>query len=100
MAETKQQKTPKGGKGDAPQKSGKGGKGDKVATLAVDPAPKVAEGKPRLQAYYESTVRGRLQKQFGLKNPNQTPRLTKIVLNVGMGDAPGAGPAAGSVVSG
>ena len=86
MAETKQQKTPKGGKGDAPAK-GKGGKSDKVATLAVDPAPKVAEGKPRLQTYYETTVRRRLIKQFGLKNPNQTPRLTKIVLNIGMGDA-------------
>jgi large subunit ribosomal protein L5 len=86
MAETKQQKPAKGGKGDAPAK-GKGGKADKVAALPVDPAPKTAEGKPRLQAYYESTIRGRLVKQFGLKNPNQTPRLTKIVLNIGMGDA-------------
>jgi large subunit ribosomal protein L5 len=91
MAETKQQKTAakggKGGKPDAPAKGGKGGKGDKVAALPVDATPKVAEGKPRLQAYYETTIRGRLVKQFGLKNPNQTPRLTKIVLNVGMGDA-------------
>jgi large subunit ribosomal protein L5 len=91
MAETKQQKTAekggKGGKPDAPAKGGKGGKGDKVAALPVDAAPKVAEGKPRLQAYYETTIRARLVKQFGLKNPNQTPRLTKIVLNIGMGDA-------------
>jgi large subunit ribosomal protein L5 len=91
MAETKQQKTaPKGGKGgkaDAPAKGGKGGKSDKVAALPVEASPKVTEGKPRLQAYYETTIRARLVKQFGLKNPNQTPRLTKIVLNVGMGDA-------------
>jgi large subunit ribosomal protein L5 len=28
-----------------------------------------------------------LSKEFGLSNPNQLPRLVKIVLNVGMGDA-------------
>ncbi len=75
-------KAPKG----ASKSQGKG-KGDKVATLAVDPAPKVAEGTPRLQAYYEQTVRARLVKQFDLTNPNAVPKLSKIVLNVGMGDA-------------
>ena len=80
-------KAPKGGdKGQA--QSGKSkGRGDKVATLAVDPAPKVAVGKPRLQTFYETTVRPRLAKSFALANPHQVPKLTKIVLNVGMGDA-------------
>ena len=86
MAETKQQKPAKGAKGGAAAPA-KGGKGDKVAALPVDSSPKVAEGKPRLQVHYESTVRGRLAKQFGLANPNQTPRVVKVVLNVGMGDA-------------
>jgi large subunit ribosomal protein L5 len=45
------------------------------------------EGTPRLQEYYEKTIRPRLAKEFGLENPNQVPRLVKIVLNVGMGDA-------------
>ncbi len=45
------------------------------------------EGKPRLQEYYEQTVRPKLAKEFGLTNPNQLPRVVKIVLNVGMGDA-------------
>jgi large subunit ribosomal protein L5 len=42
---------------------------------------------PRLRDFYQSTVRGRLMEQFGLKNPHQVPTLTKIVLNVGAGEA-------------
>jgi large subunit ribosomal protein L5 len=74
---------PKGG----PPKPG-GGKGkEKAGAAATDPAPKVRDGTPRLQAYYVATIRPRLAKQFGLANPNQIPQLVKIVLNVGMGDA-------------
>lgn len=54
---------------------------------AVDPAPKVREGAPRLQVHYEQVVRGRLAKAFGLTNPNQVPRIVKVVLNVGLGEA-------------
>jgi large subunit ribosomal protein L5 len=72
---------PKGG----PQAPGKGK--DKTPSGSMDPAPKAAEGKPRLQDFYEKTVRPKLAKEFGLTNPNQVPRLAKIVLNVGMGDA-------------
>ena len=42
---------------------------------------------PRLHAYYKNTVRDRLAKQFGLGNPHEIPNLTKITLNVGMGEA-------------
>lgn len=48
----------------------------------AEPAPR-----PRLLDYYEQRVRTKLAQQFGLANPHQIPRLTKIVLNVGMGDA-------------
>ena len=82
-------KAGKGGKGTAPkgppQPQAKG-KEKAKATGATDPAPKAAEGKPRLQVYYEQTVRGRLQKEFGLANPHEVPRLEKVVLNVGMGE--------------
>jgi large subunit ribosomal protein L5 len=44
--------------------------------------------KPRLQVYYEERVRGRLGEQFGFTNPYRIPRLEKIVLNVGLGEAP------------
>ncbi|HEY9016506.1 MAG TPA: 50S ribosomal protein L5 [Gemmatimonadales bacterium] len=53
----------------------------------MDHTPKAREGAPRLQEYYDKTIRSRLAKEFGLDNPNQVPRLVKIVLNVGMGDA-------------
>ncbi len=42
---------------------------------------------PRLQAYYDKQVRERLQKEFGFKTPMQVPRLEKIVINVGLGEA-------------
>ncbi|MBX6363534.1 MAG: 50S ribosomal protein L5 [Gemmatimonadetes bacterium] len=43
--------------------------------------------KPRLQRWYEERVRARLMEQFGFTNPFQVPRLEKIVLNVGAGEA-------------
>jgi len=42
---------------------------------------------PRLRAFYQKTVRGKLMEQFGLTNPHQVPTMTKIVLNVGAGEA-------------
>ena len=42
---------------------------------------------PRLKTYYEGTVRGRLQQQFGLANVHEIPKLKKIVVNVGVGEA-------------
>jgi large subunit ribosomal protein L5 len=46
------------------------------------PAPK-----PRLKEYYETTLRGRLMQQFGFTNAHQIPKLEKIVVNVGVGEA-------------
>jgi len=43
---------------------------------------------PRLRAYYRETVTPKLQQEFGFANPNQMPRLAKIVINVGLGEAP------------
>ncbi len=42
---------------------------------------------PRLRLYYRDTVRPKLMEQFGFTNPHQVPTLTKIVLNVGLGEA-------------
>lgn len=42
---------------------------------------------PRLQEKYESQVRGQLSEQLGIKNPMAIPRLTKIVINMGVGSA-------------
>ena len=46
-----------------------------------------AGARPRLQRYYLEQVRGKLQQQFGFKSVMQTPRLEKVVLNVGIGEA-------------
>ncbi len=43
--------------------------------------------KPHLQERYESQVKEALQKQFGYDNVMQLPRLQKIVVNMGVGDA-------------
>ncbi|UCG85142.1 MAG: 50S ribosomal protein L5 [Gemmatimonadota bacterium] len=43
---------------------------------------------PRLLQYYTSTVRPKLMKEFKLANVHEAPRLSKIVLNVGLGEAP------------
>ncbi|HET9275130.1 MAG TPA: 50S ribosomal protein L5 [Gemmatimonadales bacterium] len=83
---TEQTKAPK--KTPAPAAPGKGkGKEKGGPAGTTDPAPKVREGIPRLLTYYNGTIRPRLAQQFGLTNPHQVPRLAKIVLNVGLGEA-------------
>jgi large subunit ribosomal protein L5 len=44
-------------------------------------------GKPRLQTYYEEQVKGKLQQEFGFSSAMQIPRLEKVVINVGLGEA-------------
>jgi large subunit ribosomal protein L5 len=84
MAETKEKS----------KKSGKGGKGQAGAAEAV--AAAVPEGPvepapvPRLHTHYVERVRPALARQFGLANPHEIPRVVKIVLNVGFGEAPKA----------
>jgi large subunit ribosomal protein L5 len=41
----------------------------------------------RLRDHYEKVVRPALQTQFSYRNPMQVPRLEKIVLNMGVGEA-------------
>ncbi len=43
--------------------------------------------KARLQEYYEKEVVPQLMKEMGYKNPMQVPRLVKIVINMGIGEA-------------
>lgn len=41
----------------------------------------------RLQDHYRKTVREALTKEFGYTNPMQIPKLDKIVINMGVGEA-------------
>ena len=42
---------------------------------------------PRLKSIYKDKVRPALKEEFGYKNDMQIPRLDKIVLNMGVGEA-------------
>jgi large subunit ribosomal protein L5 len=42
---------------------------------------------PRMKQRYQDIVVPAMMKQFQYKNPMQTPKLVKVVLNVGMGEA-------------
>ena len=42
---------------------------------------------PRLQKLYEGEYRAALTKELGLQNPMQVPRIKKIVVNIGQGEA-------------
>ncbi|GBD45083.1 50S ribosomal protein L5 [bacterium HR40] len=41
----------------------------------------------RLKTYYEEVLKPQLRERFGYKNPMQVPKLEKIVLNMGVGEA-------------
>jgi len=81
---------PRPDKGGAPKdakaaraKDSKGQKADKSAA----PAPRPKDYKPRMKAHYEKVVRDELKKQFSYQNVMQIPRIEKIVLNMGVGEA-------------
>jgi large subunit ribosomal protein L5 len=42
---------------------------------------------PRLRTLFREEIRGKLREEFGYKNDMQIPRLDKIVLNMGIGEA-------------
>jgi large subunit ribosomal protein L5 len=44
---------------------------------------------PRLRKHYEEVVRKRLMEEFGYTNPMAVPKLEKIVINMGVGEAAG-----------
>lgn len=44
--------------------------------------------KPRLQRHYEDRVVDRLAESFGYRNRHEAPKIEKVVINVGLGEAP------------
>lgn len=42
---------------------------------------------PRLKELYDTEIRGKMREEFGYKNDLMIPKLDKIVLNMGVGDA-------------
>ena len=82
--QTEQPKKPK----DAPKQAPKEAKGQPKG----EGAPKVkkprtpSDYKARLRTQFEETIRGALTKQFNYTNAMQVPRITKVVLNMGIGE--------------
>jgi large subunit ribosomal protein L5 len=77
-------KAAKGGKSD---KQARGGKKDAAPKVATPAAPRPKDYKPRMKTHYEKVVREALSKKFSYKNHMQVPKLEKIVLNMGVGEA-------------
>jgi len=73
------------GKAKAAKPAGKAAGKQAQARAAAKPRPK--DYKPRMKTHYEKVVRATLVEKFGYKNPMQVPRLEKIVLNMGVGEA-------------
>jgi large subunit ribosomal protein L5 len=68
-------------KGDGASKGGKAPKGEGA------PAHVEEKVTPRLRIEFDNTVRGALTKEFSYHNPMQVPRLDKVVINMGIGEA-------------
>jgi len=80
----------KGGKGAAAGKGARGRDDRRAARAdkqAGPPSPRAADYRPRLKSLYESVVREALKKEFSYGNVMQIPRLEKIVINMGVGEA-------------
>jgi large subunit ribosomal protein L5 len=49
--------------------------------------PEATQYEPRLKQHYKDVVRPKMVEQFGYKNAMQVPTITKIVINMGVGEA-------------
>jgi large subunit ribosomal protein L5 len=78
-----------GGKAGAPARGGKGGQAAAAKAPAAPAARARSTGQipPRLRERYRSAVVPALMQERGYRNPYQAPRLTKIVLNMGLSEA-------------
>ena len=58
-----------------------------TTTETVNGADTETVAKPRLKLRYQDEIKANLQKEFGIQNVMQIPGLTKIVVNMGVGEA-------------
>jgi len=55
--------------------------------MSTDTAVEAGKIQPRLKQKYRSEIQQKLQEEFGYQNVNQIPRLVKVVVNTGVGEA-------------
>ena len=79
----------KAARAEAKASGGKGGKGRGASAAAKEVAQeRIKRDKPaRLRSLYHSEIKQKLQQELGLANPMEVPRLTKITINMGIGEA-------------
>ena len=81
-------KTPKAPK--PPRQAGEGGGESKGKAAAAEP-PKAYRDppgyKPRVKLLYRDTVSKELRDEFAYRSPMQVPRLSKIIVSMGLGEA-------------
>ena len=83
MAEAQTAQAPKSGK-----KADKAPRGKSGSDVDMSASPDVpADYVPRMKALYAETIKAKLIEEFGYKNAMSVPRLDKIVLNMGVGEA-------------
>src|SRR5580698_9964857 len=80
--------TPRGGSG-APAGKEAQRAARRVEMVGVDAPVTSPSDLPRLLQRYRGEVRAKLQAEFGYKNEMQIPKLDKIVINMGVGEATG-----------
>src|SRR5512135_2493517 len=71
----------------APKTDKKAAKAEKAAQPAAAHVADQPHQPARLKGVYRSEIAPALTQQFGYKSPMQVPRITKIVLNMGVGEA-------------
>jgi large subunit ribosomal protein L5 len=81
VADKDTKKTKSKGAGEASQRTG----GNTAATPAG--TARASQGKSRLRDRYQAEVIPALQKEFGYTNVNAVPKITKVVVNMGLGEA-------------
>jgi large subunit ribosomal protein L5 len=89
--EAKKPKAPKGeSKGEAKAAKQAGKPAGKEAAAPKEAKPKQprapSDYKSRLKKQYDEVIRGALTQQFSYSNPMQVPGITKVVLNMGIGE--------------
>jgi large subunit ribosomal protein L5 len=94
MADNEKSKAPADAKAKGAPKGGQPAGKAKGAKAAAAPAKGEKRSfarpkgyKPRMKELYEKVVREALTKKFSYQNPMQVPKIEKIVLNMGIGEA-------------
>jgi large subunit ribosomal protein L5 len=89
------QKKPAGGAAkpaagtDKKQRAGKGATAAEGAGLEKAAAPRSQSGKARLREHYQKRVVESLKKDFQYANPMAVPKIEKVSINIGLGEATG-----------